>query len=598
MAALWITLLALAAARAIASAAGNVAMWGLDAQRFLPFAPGWLPWLALSVALIPVVGRRLARPATTLGDAIAGHPGWASVIAALSSAALVALLPDRTLFLGDFAMRAGIVMTDKDPAVMFPQAMPLDVLTHVRLAKWLVGTFGLQVQTVFAVLGAIGAALLAFAAARLPRALGLSGAAALAAAAVTWGGGTLGMFTGYGKSAIEMTALTAVASLAALSAVGRDRGRGDRGLIGLGLAGALALGFHRAGLLLIPLALVAMCAAPGPAWRPSRIIGAALLLAGLAAFGPRAWQLVVTFDQRHHLAPLETRATGGMLGSLLDPLHLLDVLNVTLVLSPLWPALIALGIAARVPRQRATPRGDAPAASADREPGARRRTVAVLAALLLPALALLLLTRPQQGIFRDRDVFAQSGVALSVVTAVAIGALLNRQGARAWLCAAVVLGTVAPSLQWLALMNRSDDAVRYVRAYIAGPPERPAWDQAATWDFLGTRALARQQWDIAGASYEKAVQAAQSPRLIGQWGMTDLMRGRHARAESLFHRAVTLDSNFTLGWTGLASAASWIGDTAACALAERALARLDPSSPQLVDLRDFLARARAAGARR
>ncbi|HTM57373.1 MAG TPA: hypothetical protein VL123_03050 [Candidatus Udaeobacter sp.] len=591
-------MLALAAARAIASASSGMAMWGLVPQRFLPFALGWLPWIVLTAALIPSLGRRLAPSLAAAGEGIVNHPAIAAVLGAGLSVALVLSLPDRTLFLGDFAMRTGMVLTDKDPAVLFPQAMPLDVLTHVRLARWLVTTTGLSVQVVLRGLGAIGAAALAVAALRLPAAIGVRGAAALAATVATWAGGTLGMFTGYGKSAIEMTALTTLASVAALSAVGGARARGDRGLIVLGMASAIALGFHRAGLLLVPLALTAMLAAPGSALRPARLIGAALLVAGLAVFGPRAVQLVLTFDQRHHLAPLETRASGGMLGSLLDPLHLLDVLNVSLVLSPLAPVLLALGIGALGRRREpgAAPAPTDAVESADHSAFVMRRN-AVLVALVLPALALLFLTRPQQGIFRDRDVFAQSGIALSVVTAVAVAGLLGASRARRWLCAAVVLGALVPTVQWLALMNRTEDALRYIRAYIAGPPERPAWDRAATWDFLGTRAMARQQWDVAGDSYQHAVEAAQSPRLIAQWGMTDLMRERQARAESLFDRAVTLDSNFTLGWSGLASAASWTGDLAQCRRAERALERLDPSSPQLVELRAFLARSGGEQAR-
>jgi predicted Zn-dependent protease len=142
-------------------------------------------------------------------------------------------------------------------------------------------------------------------------------------------------------------------------------------------------------------------------------------------------------------------------------------------------------------------------------------------------------------------------------------------------------------------MNRSDDALRYVREYIEGPPARPAWDRAATWDFIGTRALAHQRWAVAGEAYEHAVQAARNPRLIAEWGMSDLMSGRMARAESLFRSAVTLSPGFTMGWNGLAAAASWNGDTAACAESERNLARLDPRNPRLAELREFLARARA-----
>ena len=571
--ALWFGLAILVAARALASWSSGMWLWGLDAQRFLPFVSGWLPWGVLALALVPAFGRALAPAATALGGALVRRPALAALIAVLLGVGLVAALPDQALFLGDFALRTGTIATGKDlpggapafAARLFPQAMPLDVLVHVRLPGFLIAHAGLSVPAALRLLGALGAALLAVAAVRLPRALALDGAAALAAAAILWSGGYLGMFTGYGKSAIEMTALTALAGAAAF-----DAARNGRGLVTHGLATRIALGFHRSGVLLLPLALAGFAAAPGPWTRPTRWIGAAIVAASLAMFGPRAVQLLTTFDVQHHLAPPGPWTPGGLVAALFAPLHLLDVLNVTLVLSPLAPLLLVLWPGM---------------------PGGRRTSV--LIALALPALAMLLLTRPQQGVFRDRDVFAQAGVSISMLVAWAAGETLRADRRRAWLAASLVFGAVVPSAQWLVLMHRSDDALRYVRAYIDGPPARPAWDRAATWDFIGTRALAHERWETAGEAYERAVQAARNPRLIAEWGMTDVVRGRYARAESLFRSAVTLNPDFTMAWNGLAAAASWNNDTAACAESERNLARLDPQNPRLPELRRFLARARA-----
>ena len=535
--ALWLTLALLAAGRAAASLAHDMTWWGLDAQRFLPPLSGGLPWLVMTLALLPVLGAALAPAASRLGDSLVRHPRGAAAIAALLSAAVVLALPDQTIYVGDFAMRSGTILTARDPERLFPQAMALDLLVHVRLPQYLITQLGWTVQMALRGLGALGAAVLALAAVRLPRALGLGGAAALAAAVTVWAGGTLGMFTGYGKSAIELTALTALAGAASLEAVGSGGG-----LVTLGLCAALALGFHRSGIVLAPLALTGLALAPVPWSRAPRWIGAALVALALALFGPRAIHLIATFDVLHHLAPAETRAAGGMLGSLVDPLHLLDVANVILVLAPLAPLLITLAIV--LPRA-----GCAGAA-------------------------------------------APAGAALSVLTACAAGAALMPRP-RAWLALALVLGAVVPSIQWLALWHQPRVAVAYVRRYIEGPPERAAWDRAATWDYLGTRALVERRGDEAAAAYAKAVQAAQNPRLIGEWGMAELIRNQYARAESLFQRTVELDPNSTIGWNGLATAASWTGDTAACAVAEAGLMRTDPGNPRIAELRALLARARA-----
>src|SRR3989442_15094468 len=72
--ALWIPLAVLAAARALSAATRGMALWGLDAQRFLPPAWGWLPWFALALALLPAVGRALAPPPAALRGGVSGHP--------------------------------------------------------------------------------------------------------------------------------------------------------------------------------------------------------------------------------------------------------------------------------------------------------------------------------------------------------------------------------------------------------------------------------------------------------------------------------------------------------------------------------------------
>ena len=572
--ALLVVLAGLAAAYAVCALSPSMWVWGLVAMRYVPALAGWLTWAAFALALVPAIGARAAPACERIGDWLARRPA-ALVAAPLFGAALVWMLPDRTLFLGDFAMRSGTVLTGTDPVRLFPQAMALDLLVHVRLPETLI-RFGWTTQLALRTLGALGAALLAWTAIRLPRALGLGGAPALAAAAIVFGGGTLGMFTGYGKSAIELTAFTALAGVAALAAV-----RQGRSLATLGLTVALALGFHRTGLLLVPLAALALALAPGRWARPSRLLGAGFVITALAAFGPRAVRLITTFDMLHHLAPAETHGAGGVLTAWLEPLHLLDVLNVVLVLAPLAPALLAVPFAWSGLRD------------SEEAPAVRRGVALVLLALALPAVALLLVTRPQQGIFRDRDVFAPSAIALSVLVATLVARALRGTAARGALTAGVVLAAIVPSLQWMALMNRPHDSLRYIADYIQGPPARAQWDRAATWDYLGMRALVDKRYEDASRAFAQAVDAAQNPRLIGEWGIAELMHENYARAESLFIRAVQLNPRSIVGWNGLAASASYLGDTAACALAEVSLTRLDPGNRHLPDLRAFLARARA-----
>jgi tetratricopeptide (TPR) repeat protein len=566
--AIWLTLVVLAASRAVASCSSSRWAWGLDLPRFVPALWGWLPWTLATIALVPAVGRALARPLDTLGQSIAKRPALAAAVLAAASAALVLALPDRTLFLGDFAMRRGTVATGADWTLLFPQAMPLDVFTHVRLPLWLARHAHVPLQTSACWIGAFGAAMLAIAALCFAFALGLERAPLVVCAAIVWGGGYLGMFTGYGKSAVEMTWLTAFAGAFAMRAV-RDGG----GLIALALSTALALGFHRSGVLLLPVCAVAFAAAPG-SWRsPSRSAGAAIVLIALAAFGPRIAQLIATFDLQHHFAAVAGASAGGSWHALFSPLRLADVANVALVLSPL--AVLPLVLAPAL-----------------REANARERVL--LAAFALPALAMLLLTRPQQGLFRDRDVFVQAGVAFSLLAAACAGEALRAAPSRAWLAAALLLAAVGPSVSWLGAMHDPDSALRHVRAALAGPPERPADERAATWDFLGTRAFAMHAWPDAADAWSRAAEASPNPRLIAEWGMAESMRGDMRSAQSLYRRSVTLNPDFTMGWLGLASASSWNDDTASCAESERAIKRLDPGNAQLPGIRAYLARTRTA----
>jgi tetratricopeptide (TPR) repeat protein len=564
--AIWLTLLTLALSRAVASCSGSRWAWGLDLPRFVPAVWGWLPWTLATLALVPAVGRALARPLDALGERVAKFPALATSIFAAASAALVLALPDRTLFLGDFAMRRGTVATGADWALLFPQAMPLDVFTHVRLPLWLAQHAHVPLQTSACWIGAFGAAMLAIAALYFALALGLERAPLVVCAAIVWGGGYLGMFTGYGKSAVEMTWLTAFAGAFAMRAV-----LNGGGLIGLALSASLALGFHRSGVLLLPVCAVAFAAAPD-SWRnPSRVAGAAIVLLALAAFGPRILHLIATFDMQHHFAAASGAGAAGSWRALFSPLRLADVANVALVLSPL--AVLPLALA---PALRSMP--------------ARERVL--FAAFAIPALAMLLLTRPQQGLFRDRDVFVQAGVAFSLIAAGCAGETLRAAPARAWLAAALVLGTVTPSVAWLGAMHDPAGALRHVRAALEGPPERPADERAATWDYLGTRAFAMQAWPEAADAWARAAEAAPNPRLIAEWGMAESMRGDMRSAQSLYRRSVTLNPDFTMGWLGLASASSWNDDTASCAESERAITRLDPGNAQLPGIRAYLARTR------
>jgi hypothetical protein len=558
-------LLALLGLRALAPLAPDSLLWGVSFTRALPAALSALAWLLPLAAMVAARAGLRSAPASDRARFGDPHPALVRLLVAVAAAALVWVLEDRTRFLGDFGLRTGVLERGADLGRLFPQAMPLDIATHVKLPDWLWRHAGLAPDLTQRMLGSMCAALISIAALDVARTLGARGAVAVAVVTTASAGGDLALFTGYGKGLAELTALTGVAAALALRAI-----RDPRALPALALAVALAIGFHRAGLLLLPFTLVAIAVS----WRRAGVRRLALTIGSLAVpllvLGPRVAALLANFDLPRHIAPAGPPPQGA-----LDPWRrVCDLANAALVLAPLCPLIPAL------------------APTLTRSPIGER---ALLATWLLSAVALFVVVQPQQGVFRDLDVFAPAAVLLSAAAAVGIAGWAARRPAGAALAPALTLATLAPTVLWLCLQHWPDRSLPRIEEFASGPPLRPATERAAIWDFLGTRALAERRPERAARDFAQAAAAAASPRLLYEWGTAEVMQGHLARADSLFRLSVARDAEFAPAWRGLASTASWLGDTLACAQAERRLSALDPAAPELPALRSFLARARAAG---
>src|SRR5580765_345146 len=335
---------------------------------------------------------------------------------------------------------------------MFPQTMPFDEVLHFTLPSWALAHAGLAARDYGRMIGALDAALLALLTVAFVRALALPRAAGLAAGAVVMGCGALGLFTGYSKAFAEMT-LVAVA----VGTFGERAVRTGHGLLPLGIAATLGVALHRSG--------VAFAAALGLiwvmwAWRHARqharsfdaIAGLLLPLVSLLVMAPELRRKFAVLDTVHLLPP-ETRRL-GVLGNLTAGTHLLDALNVALLISP-FVALLPVLLLMLLPARRTRP------------PGAGL----ALAAQALPFLGVLLFVHPQQGTFRDWDVFAPAGMALALLAAWAVGEALRP--ARAWaLAPAVAAAAFAGGVLWLAHLHDTPEALARVHAWAAEPPHR------------------------------------------------------------------------------------------------------------------------------
>src|SRR5439155_12974957 len=186
------------------------------------------------------------------------------------------------------------------------------------------------------------------------------------------------------------------------------------------------------------------------AWkRPRHLLAIALPLVVACLALPRILAIAVGYDLSHHILTTETGRAGGIAAAALSRRHFLDLTNLMLALSPLAFAIPLLTFRSRDPRR------------------APSIVLGVLAASFVPAL---LIIEPQQGTFRDWDVFAPAGVAFSLLAAYGLGRALEQAPARRWLAASALAVCALSSFQWLALNRDDARGLERVRAYLL---ERP-----------------------------------------------------------------------------------------------------------------------------
>jgi hypothetical protein len=578
--ALWITLAVLLAARTALALTPNMWAWSLNLQRFLDPAVAWGTGLVAALILVPGIARALAPAAVRSGDALARGARLPAILVAIAAVALVGLLPDVVRFVGDFLIRQGTVEVAEKASVLFPQALPLDIGLHSTLPTMLTERNLIDANGAARLLGLVEAALLALLSIRLVRLLDVRGAVAWVVVVTLTAGGTLAMYTGFGKAFAELSLLTAWAGVAGLSAI-----RGGPGLLELGIAIAIASTLHRSGLALVPGAALAWglwTRHHGLAgWRrPVTWIAAIVPLAALGVMIPRIAAIVKRWDTEHF-------RPGGASGSALvavtfTPERLADLANLLVMLSPLLlVALVAIPAARRAPR------------AADRHPG---HELAYLAAIALPFLLVMPVLHPAQGMFRDWDDFAATGIAIGLLVAWVLARGLRAQPA--WLALAVAGSGLIPTLQWLAVHHDLDRGSARVRAFMTEPPERTAIERGTTWDFIGVRYFRRGQeadrdghLNQAHAHFTRAVEAfanaaetAPSPRILQEWALAATMKGDFALAHQVYVRFLEKDPENVLGWLGLATVSLNRGDLAEARRGANQLLRLRPGEPVALDL--------------
>lgn len=538
--ALFVALAVTTLARVLAPLAPGRWLWGVDLARDLPAAAFLPAWIALAVALAwpALSGAIVAR---------AGTPRWPHALGvALLLVGVTWMLPERAFVTGDTSLRHGAFARLEHPEMFTPQALPADLALHHALPRAIEAATGISYDMAGRLWGLGLAIAWTFAAWWLARAVARTPAGTWAAFAAAAFGAQLALLNGYAKATVEMNVCVLVLA-AAMLALARNGRR-----IGVaGIAVALALVLHRSAVALLPawIAALALAATAPREARPKAVdwLLAMAPLGALAVIGPRVWKTFATFDSAKH-------APHGL--TTLAPTELNDTAQTLLLLAPL--ALLAFGWFVRALWWR------------------RRESVA-LAALLLPQLALLAFVRPQQGLFRDWDVYVSAGIAVSALVAWLVAEALDEAPNAAWLALPVLLASAPPAVQWLAHQSDQPRALARASDLLIGPPARPADVRAAGYDHLGMMYMTSGDRARADQAFARSIEAAPNPRLMVQRGMNATLSGDYAAAREQYDRAVALNPELTMGWRGLATCASALGDAATMERALVGLRRLLPN---------------------
>jgi hypothetical protein len=241
---------------------------------------------------------------------------------------------------------------------------------------------------------------------------------------------------------------------------------------------------------------------------------------------------VLFYDLPHHLRPGGSVTGQTAEGSWLGLAHLIDVPNVVALLAPAF--VLMLPVLARTG-----------------PPAWRDRAEQFRLALAIPSLVVLVLVFPQQGIFRDLDVFAPWTTALG---AIAVGALAARLPAgrlrTRWLARAALVGGALGMALVVSYAN-PDTGLQRVRAYLVGPPLREPSTRSLGWDFLIGPYVRRERYDDAEACLREAIALAPHRRLFLTWGLIEVRLRRPTEVARAYDEMTRRWPDDAIAWYGL-----------------------------------------------
>jgi hypothetical protein len=560
-------LIALCALRMAACFLPTGYLWGLNFARDVSPALAWPLMLALVAALLASLGlpRAVGAP-SGIGSALFAAWPW---LLGSALVLLLALVPDRQHFVGDFVIRLGILESRNGFERIFPQALPLDRALNHLLPIALGHLLHVEPALVLRGLGLVEAALLVMLSVRFARRVATSEGTAFLVAIALCCGGYATLYSGYSKPTTQVILCTI-----AVGTLGWEWVTRGTGGLGLALATAFGLAIHRGGLpLLVPFVaahVLSVRRGSLDATRGDRVrrMGFLLLpLLVLAWEAPRLLDVIRGFDLRVNFAPAEVQQQGGVWRAAFAPLRLLDDVNALLLHAPLAPlALVALA-------------------------GAwRSREGVFLLALLAAFLPVLLFVFLPLGPFRDYDSLGGAGASLALASAWAIARLPGGSGEQ-WprgLAVAVAASVVIPLLLIQVSLANVDRGFARALAIAQGPPRRSATQRASLLDWAGLRALNEERYDVADQAFRELCRETPIPHALKLWGASALIVGETREAEHAFTQLLAGSAADPVGWYGLWMSASLAGDTSGTRRAGATVRTWNDSGPEMRAVVEFM----------
>jgi hypothetical protein len=560
------TLIALGALRVSACFVPTGYAWGVNFARDVSPALAWPLMLALVAAVLASLWTpRAARPSARPGSAWPRAWPW---LLGLTLVALLAFVPDRQQFVGDFVIRFGILESRNGFERIFPQALPLDRALNHLLPIALGQLLHLAPGNVLRGLGLVEAAVLAALSVRFGRRVAATERDAFLVATVLCFGGYATLYSGYSKPTTQVILCTI-----AVGTLGWEWVTHGTGGLGLSLATAFGIAIHRGGLpLIVPFLAAYLLAGTGqagsaPHARLRRIVMLLLPFAVLAWEAPKLSSVIRGFDLPVNFAPSEVRMQGGMWRAAFSPLRLLDDLNALLLHAPLAPLAIVAMVGAWRSREGAF--------------------LLVLVAAFLPILLFVFLPL---GPFRDYDSLGGAGASLALASAWAVARLLSGAGDRRPRALAVALAAsvVIPFLLMLFSLSDLDRGFARALALAEGPPRRSATQRASLLDWVGLRALAEERYDVAHEAFRELCGETPIPHALKLWGASALIVGETHEAEHAFSQLLAGSATDPVGWYGLWMSASLAGDTSVARRAGSTVQAWSDSGPEMSAVVEFM----------